>query len=226
MIVPLLKGCYPYFSLIAIAVIIWRIRTKRWTAPETLVALALVLHIFLEFMQMLVGDGKFEMHRRYLLPVAPLFFIWTAYGIIELYQKFLLRKHKKMVIEGVLILVIFCLYDGIRPSLRHRFSKKKAIETQVSFLAGTWIRSDYDGPAQNSAIQHPDMYHSPFLPTVQSPFPAVAFVCGGRAEPSPFCDPPDYWVLSEITPAPEHAEEKCRFKAGKYHFVIYKRIAP
>jgi len=224
MIIPLLKGCYPYFSLIAIAVIVCRIRAKCWTPQETIAAAALLLHIFVEIMQMLIGDGKIEMHRRYLLPVAPLFFVWTAYGLFVLYQKHQLKKLKKWCFLTMSILTVFCLYDGIRPSLRRRFSSSKRIETQASYIAGQFIRADYCGPAKESATRHPEMYHSPFLPTVQSSFPAVSFICGGRSEPSPFCDLPDYWILSESAPVPKHAEPKHRFKAVNTKFVIYKRI--
>ena len=225
MIEPLLKGCYPYFSLFAIAIIIWRIRTKRWTMQETIVALALLLHGVLEILQLWIGDGKFAMHRRYLLPVAPLFFVWTAYGMVELYQYYDLGKYKKWLFVAIAISALFLFYDGIRPSLRHRFSAKKGIEAQTARFAGEWIRADYCGPLRISAARHPEIYHSPFLPTIQSPFTSIAYACGGRAEPSPFCDPPDYWVLSETIPAPEKAKAAYRFCVDKNHFVIYKRSA-
>ena len=224
MIIPLLKGCYPYFSLFAIVIMIWRIRTKRWTGQETIVALALLLHGTLEILQLWLGDGKFAMHRRYLLPVAPLFFVWTAYGMAEIYQYYKLRKYKKCLFIVIAISILLLLFDGARPSLCHRFSAKKGIEAQAARFAGEWIRADYRGPLQNSAARHPEMYHSPFLPTVQSPFPAIAYACNGRTGPSPFCDPPDYWVLPETAPAPEKSAAEYRFSVGKNHFVVYKRI--
>ena len=223
MILQLFKGCYPYFSLIAVAVMVWRIKNKCWTAAETTVACALFLHILLEYVQLFAGDGKLDMPRRYLLPVAPLFFIWAAHGIAGIYRACPLPEHIKRAV--IVVIGIFLLYDGMKPSLQYYFSAKKQTETQINMIAGDWIKQDYRGPAHTAARRHPEMYHSPYLPTVYCRYSNLAYRCGGRIEPSPFGDLPDYWVVPENTAAPADGVKQYAFRAGKEKFLIYKRVA-
>ncbi|NMD89250.1 hypothetical protein HF882_21935, partial [Victivallis vadensis] len=85
MISAIVKGSYPYFSLLAFCVIVWRIKTGLWNRRETIVLVCFAGHLLLEILQLIVGDGKWEISRRYLLPAAPLLFGWTAYGLLILY---------------------------------------------------------------------------------------------------------------------------------------------
>lgn len=91
MICAIIKGCYPYFSILAFCVIVWRIKAGLWNRRETIVLVCFAGHLLLEILQLIVGDGKWEISRRYLLPAAPLLFGWTAYGLRVLYLQYRFR---------------------------------------------------------------------------------------------------------------------------------------
>ena len=63
MISAIVKGCYPYFSILAFCVIAWRIKTGLWNRRETIVLVCFAGHLLLEILQLIVGDGKWEISR-------------------------------------------------------------------------------------------------------------------------------------------------------------------
>jgi len=198
-----MKGCYPYFSVIAVIVIYLRMKNRKWTAAETIVLLAIAVHILLESIQIIIGDGKFYMSRRYLLPAAPLFFIWTAKGLKEVHEKYCNSMPRK-ILAGIFVsaMVSFLIFDGIKPCVKNRFFKKKHAEDIIIQMAGDYIKNDYAGQPFLNTQKNAYMYHSPYLPTIYSQYPYLGTYSGGRSEPSSFGDEPDYWVLKESEPVP------------------------
>lgn len=226
MTIAIFKGCYPYFSLFAVCVIIWRIRTGLWNRRETIVLGCFAAHLLLEVLQIIIGDGKWEMPRRYLLPAAPLLFCWTAYGLRELYRKYRARIPAWGIWCSVFAAITLLLYDGMAPTLKDYYSKRKKGVTKVIAVAAPWIQREYSGKKQDAPPRHRPVYRSPYRPVVKSDFPALGFLAGGRSEPSPFNDAPDFWVLSKTTLSPADGVFCCEFTADDFAYVIYRRSKP
>ena len=222
MIIAVFKGCYPYFSLLAICVIIWRIKLKLWSRQETIVLTCFTTHLLLEILQVIIGDGKWEISRRYLLPAAPLLFSWTAYGIWILYQKYCLHLPRWNVWGGIILMAILSLYDGLLPSLKNYYSKRKCGEAGVIATAAPWIKLHHSGKKQDFPQRHLLLYRSPYRPVVKSNFPALGFFAGGRSEPSPFRESPDFWVLPTTLPPPQGYKSCYKFTVGVFSYTIYQ----
>ena len=221
MIFQIIRGCYPLFAVIAVGIMIRRIRNRTWRRQDSVVLAAFAGHILLECLQLLAGDGKFDLPRRYLLPVAPLLFVWAAQGVSEIFKAWQTAKVLKYAVA--FFAVMFLIYDGMKPSLKHYLPGKKGTEAQICTIAGKWIREDYQGQKQTAAVRHGYMYHSPYLPTVYCRYQNLSYSSGGRVEPSPFCDLPDYWVVAESEMLPADGVVRYEFRAGKEKFLICKR---
>lgn len=226
MIVTVFKGCYPYFSLLAFFVIIWRIRTGLWNRRETVVLACFLGHLLLEILQLAVGDGKWDFSRRYLLPTAPLLFAWTAYGLWSLYRKYRMKIPMWSLWSVAVLLIVCLLYDGLAPSLKNYYSKRKKGAAKVIAVAVPWIKAHDSGLPPDTPPRHLQMYRSPYRPVVKSDFPALGFLAGGRSEPSPFEDIPDFWVLVSTLPVPEGSEKCHEFSVGMAEYIIYRRRTP
>ena len=70
------------------------------------------------------------------------------------------------------------------------------------------------------------IYHSPYRPVVWSEFPSIGFRAGGRSEPSPFGEIPDYWVLRAGDPPPSGAYRLAEIDARGFSYIIYKKTDP
>ena len=55
-------------------------------------------------------------------------------------------------------------------------------------------------------------------------FPYAAFAAGGRHEPSPFLDKPDFWVLRIEEPPPADAVKIADVDTGGARYAIYQAI--
>ena len=220
------NALYPYFTLAALVVILLRIRFKLWTKGETFLLFCVIFHTAGEILQIVLGDGKWDLPRRYLQPAAPLLFVWTAYGLFMLWKhfikKFRLLRAGAVLVSVVLVLLLF--YDGMVPSLRKRHRHGKGNRIRIAEKAAPVIRNRYKGPKKDRLIRNKLVYRSPYLPVVYCRESPVAFFAGGRGEPSEFGEKPDYWVLSAAEAAPENAREIARFTAGKTPYVIYEAL--
>ena len=122
MICAIIKGCYPYFSILAFCVIVWRIKAGLWNRRETIVLVCFAGHLLLEILQLIVGDGKWEISRRYLLPAAPLLFGWTAYGLRVLYLQYRFRIPAWCLWSAGCLALAILFFDGMAPSLKNYYS--------------------------------------------------------------------------------------------------------
>mgnify|MGYP001226798993 CR=1 FL=1 len=222
------KGMYPYFGVAALAVILWRIVTGRWTKAETMILICLLFHTVGQIVQVAVGDGKLDMSRRYFLPAAPLLFVWTAYGVDLITWRY--RRtfciHRKYLIAVVVMLVILLFYDGFAPTLKGIYSERKRGEAVLVEKAVIVIQNDYHGVWRDNSPVDKLIYHSPYRPVVWSEFPSIGFRAGGRSEPSPFGDIPDYWVLRAGVPPPSGAYRLAEIDAQGFSYIIYKKTNP
>ena len=143
MISVIVKGCYPYFSILAFCVIVWRIKAGLWNRRETIVLVCFAGHLLLEILQLIVGDGKWEISRRYLLPAAPLLFGWTAYGLRVLYLQYRFRIPAWCLWSAGCLALAILFFDGMAPSLKNYYSRRKHGELEVIAQAVPAIRANY-----------------------------------------------------------------------------------
>ena len=220
------KALYPYFTILALVVILLRIRFKFWTKGETFLLCCVLFHTAGEILQIILGDGKWDLPRRYLQPVTPLLFVWTAYGVYMVWEhvlrKFRFLRTAALTVSGALVLLL--LYDGMVPSLRKMYRHGKGDRIRIAEKAAPVIKEHYKGPEKDRLIRNKLVYRSPYLPVVYCKESPVAFFAGGRGEPSEFGEKPDYWVLSAREAAPENAREIARFTAGASAYVIYEAL--
>ena len=220
----ILNGAYPIFFVVALPVIIWRMHMKYWTRQETLLLTFALVHTIGEILQVLLGDGKFDFSSRYLLPVAPIFFIWTGYGVVQ--GVTFLRKYLSLLIIVSLFVLgsLALVYDGVAHSLKKIYGSKQA-RTQVAETAGILIQNHYKGPQQDRPPVHRTMYRSPYLPVVWCKYHATALFAGGRAEPSPFEETAHYYVLSAEEKQQKLGQYDAKiadFTVGDKHYEIFK----
>ena len=68
------------------------------------------------------------------------------------------------------------------------------------------------------------MYRSPYRPVVFCQFPYVAVAAGGRPEPSPFLDRPDFWVLPAGDGPPAEAVKIAEIDTGNGRYAVYQAV--
>lgn len=174
MISAVFKGFYPYFLPLVIGGIVLRIMRKEWTKKETVLLLLLVVHTALISFQIISCGGDFS--RRYFLPCAPLAFGWAGYALFHLLQRF-------KFLYGVLpVVILFLLFDGLRPSLEHHWKKRKREEFSVIKEMAPVIQKDWNN---KHLYFQPGIwwygYRSPKRPIVQCEnFPFLGYASGGR----------------------------------------------
>ena len=224
--VTILQGGYPYFSVIALVVMIMRIRRKLWTRAETLLLVCVLLHATGEILQIVIGDAKSDLPRRYLLPVAPLLFAWTAYGLCRLWRSCRNWPMRTVLVAAAAELGAVLIYDGMLPTIKNRRPEyQKSERTRLVIEAARIIRKNYRGISEERPPVHKLMYRSPYRPVVFGKFPYAAFAAGGRAEPSPFLDKPDFWVLRIEEPPPADAVKIADVDTGGARYAIYQAVA-
>lgn len=81
------------------------------------------------------------------------------------------------------------------------------------------LRRTCNGSGSRSST---DLSFAP-APVVWSEFPAVAFFAGGRSEPSPFCDTPDFWILRPNEPEPP-ARKLLEMNANGFCYILYQAV--
>jgi len=174
MILAVFKGFYPYFLPLVIYGIVLRIMHKEWTQKETVILLLLFIHAVLIFAQIIICRGDFS--RRYFLPCAPLAFGWAGYALLQLFQKF-------RVLYGVLsVVLLFLVFDGLRPSLEHHWKRRKKEEYHIMEEMSSVIQKDWN---KKHLYFRPGIwwygYRSPKRPIVQcEDFPFLGYASGGR----------------------------------------------
>lgn len=196
-----LKGFYPPFAILAVLGIFLRIRKRQWTGEETVVLSLLLLHFLLLVLQIRIADHCFYISRRYLLPVAPLEFGWSAFGAYAIYSA--LYIHLKWVrhpaFPTVLLVVsglLLYLHGGSR-ILKSYTSKSKSLEREVLLQISNKIRDDYKGPSRfRRGSTDLENYRTNLRPTVYSEWEQLGILSGGQ---SLFADDPD-WQSGRIQP--------------------------
>lgn len=212
MIISLIKGFYPYFTIIAVIGIGLRIKNKEWSMPETILISLWLGHNLLTIFQVGCFGDEWNFSRRYLLPSAPLVFGWAAYAISKV--------RKKEIIYFIMGLgLCFLVWDAIRPGLNHFWKKSKQEERLIIKAFAPVIKKNWNKDNFYCPELWWDEYRSPKRPLVQcDDSPAVGYYSGGRHI---FADSterilPDYILSTCLSEVPGYSEimrqninEKC-----------------
>jgi len=181
----LFKGFYPYFFLFALPVIVMRIYRRDWKVEESILLAVLMGHAFLIVMQILIFDKSLYVSRRYLIPVAPVAFGWSAIGMLGLWgwlcskipvlEK---RAAAPMVFAGCAIAL---LADSAGPMIKDYTSCKKNTERKATIQIAEFIRNDFGGQAERINRELICLaYRSNRRPLILGDLPVVGYCAGGQ----------------------------------------------
>lgn len=203
----LLNGFFPLYAVIALPVIVFRIRRRRWQPEETLLLAAVLGHALLLCLQILLFDRYLYVSRRYLLPVSGLFFIWTAVGLLTfagwLRRRLTPRTARRTIAVGYTILLVGLYADALLPQWKQRVDPKHCLHRQAVLTLAAWIRDDYRGPQRNDCGSF-DLrcYRSNRRPLVTGPaLPELGYLAGGEAVET-FSPNADYQIDEEPADRP------------------------
>ena len=184
-LVSVCKGVYPVFFLFAAAGIVLRIRERKWTAFDTLLAGAFTVYEVLTALLPWCFYGTLTISRRCLLIGAPLYFPFAAMGFFALWKYARRRAAWKYCASVLLVLLVSgTLWSLYSPVVREYTSEKKALERKLSFAASAWIRQDWNGRRTLPLTQMKcDEYQSGKRPLVESEFQRIGYLCGGQQLP-------------------------------------------
>jgi 4-amino-4-deoxy-L-arabinose transferase-like glycosyltransferase len=180
-----IKGFYPYFFLLAIPVIFMRIRRKKWHQEETILLTAVIAHAVLLVAQIAIFDHKLYVSRRYLLPVAPLAFGWSAICIMWVWE-YLNKKipryaNSKSAIAAITLIAALLYFDGAIPVIKNFINYKKIRKRQATLAIVAWIKNDYTGERHYTPIKVWNTYYSNQRPLVISNnLKVVGYMAGGQ----------------------------------------------
>lgn len=181
----LFKGFYPYFFLFAVPVIVMRIYRRDWKVEESILLAILLGHAFLIVIQIIIFDNCLYVSRRYLIPVAPVAFGWSAIGMLVIWgwlrskipvlEK---RAAAPLVFAGCAIAL---LADSAGPVIKDYTSCKKNTERMATIQVAELIRKDFGGRAEriNRGLVY-FTYRSNRSPLIISDLPVVGYWSGGQ----------------------------------------------
>ena len=156
--VSFLKGIYPYFNLPAVAVMIYLYKTRQWCKAYTLLLVVYAAANLLILLQIFIADQTLVVSRRYLLPLAPVLFIFTAL-FWELSISKLPAYWQKILLFALAGLLIF---DAYRPALKDYTSRRRREKnTEIRAMAQV-INRQLSG--QSCRIVPAPWYYEPRFP--------------------------------------------------------------
>ena len=188
-------GTFPYYSLVAVAVIAYRIRAGLWKEKETLL-LVLFLFFYLGLIvQILALDNVADVSRRYLIPFAPLLFGFTAWGVVRFYDR-LGRPLLFSVLAFPLIALL--VWDSTIPVSKEYHSGWRVAENASIESVSAFIKADYKGEKNRGAL--PVWWYEPRFasrPILKGAPNQLTYKVGGANWIEYFPDDPvDYLILS------------------------------
>jgi len=223
-----IQGTYLYCSIPAALVIIYRIHRKLWTPAETVLLTIFFMHMLLQFGQAVMGGKTLYISRRYLLPCAPLLFGWAAWGIRELYTRFVSHRGRRWRV-GFLVVVSLCtlalIGDAMGPTIKRYTSKKKIRERKVTAAAVDWIVADCKqrgkvDKRRNVVVNNSRRYLYRRRPWVGGKWSAIGYWSGG-CHYSGKVSRCDYVVLPQKARPPRRLKLKYRFDIHGENYCIY-----
>lgn len=205
----LFKGFYPYFFLLAVPVIVMRIYRREWKTEESILLAVLLGHAFLIVMQIIIFDKYLYISRRYLLPVAPIAFGWSAIGVLVLWgwmrSKMPLLNYRVAAPAVFAACAITLLADSAMPVIKVYTSRNQSTERQATLVMAEFIKKDFDnsGARINRELDC-FSYRSNRRPLIISDLNVIGYCSGGQnidredADVKSGSINPDYIVESNV----------------------------
>jgi 4-amino-4-deoxy-L-arabinose transferase-like glycosyltransferase len=226
----LIKGFYPYFFLMAIPVIFLRIHYKKWQKEETILLIAVMGHALLLIAQIAIFDHKLYVSRRYLLPVSPLAFGWSAIFIIWIWtylNKLVPRYANRYTAWIIASLLAALLYlDGAVPAIKNYTNRQKKRERRATMALAAWIKNDYQGERTINRTKVWKSYLSNQRPLVISPELRVLGYMTGGQNLLKSNNIPDYVIIkttsNNISTSIINAEQGKTFKFDEQRYTIWR----
>ncbi len=131
----LIEGLIPLSLVFALPLIFLRIRDRKWTFWETVVAAAVGFHVFM-LVVMVLGTGGTMISKRYVISVTPLTFGWTAMGVAAA-LRWVRKRNVKVMWILVVLFILICLRDGWSRVRRNYTSRKDSNRKFIA--AGKWV---------------------------------------------------------------------------------------
>ena len=221
--------------LIAVAAVVWRLATKRFTAAEWILLVIGALTYLVLAGQMLGcwGLKYYEPpEMRYWIQAGVLWLGWTAWGLLEVSRLVAERWWKPARFLLPLVVAVFAAIDFAMLVKPHVPGSRRWAAVVACDWAAKVIRADYKGPARDAESVYSDVeYHEAKRPVVRAHTGRLAYLLNGReGSPSKFgaIDLPDY-VFDEChkVKLPEGAKYEFmqRFVApGRKPFELYRRV--
>ena len=219
--------------LIAAAAVAWRIKTKRFTAPEGVLLSVGILTYLVLAGQILVcwGLKKFEPpEMRYWIQAGVLWLGWTAWGLSEA-SRALARKWCPAKFLLPLVVAVLVAIDVAMLVKPHVPGSRRNAYLRACDWAEEKIRADYRGPAKDAEWVYGNVeYHDVKRPAITAHTDLLSYRLNGRhANPKKFgaMDLPDY-VFDEDKkiklPKGARYELMDRVSFGKRSFSLYRRV--
>lgn len=216
----------------ALLAVIGRIRRREFSREEGVIAAVVVGHAVLVAAQILVHDRYLFLSTRYLTPVAPLAFGWSALFGIRAWEELTRWRPQwftPAVLRGILaFLVLAFTAAAAGPVIKEHTSKKKSALYRGNVELAGWIAADYRGPRYFEPELDPFEYFSRKLPQVVVPrrFVQTGYLAGGSS-----CrfarGGGDYVLLEKGEPAPAAAPGIwCGSSAATGTTISYGKNAP
>ena len=188
-------GTFPYYSLVALAVIAYRIRAGLWKGKETLLLVMFLFFYLGLIVQILTFDHPEDVSRRYLIPFAPLLFGFTAWGVVRFYDRL-----KRPLLFSVLAFfpIALLVWDITIPVSKEYCSAWRVAENASIESVSDFIKADYKGEKNRDAL--PVWWYEPRFssrPILKGAPPQLTCKVGGANWSEYFPDDPvDYLILS------------------------------
>lgn len=226
------EGLFLPYALVAWAVIGVRLFAGQFRRVEWLLLALLVGHHALEVAQLVVGDGALRhLPDRYFGPVAPLLWVWTAYGLVWLWRwradgwRWLARA----VVVGLVVEVAG--YELVA-RLSREYRRGSARDAMVAAEAmAPLIRADYQGPARHERFPYVTReYYTARRPAVLSAYAAAAWAVRGQGALADFHYPlPEDYIATRVDAhfrAPPAARYRLvgEVRGTRYPWRLYRRI--
>lgn len=213
-------------ALFSIAVILWRLKWRRASRAEVLLAGLVLMNFLVVFAQEKFGGVHPFPEARYYNQTYLLLYPWGIWGVLQLMSK--VKRINARICLGV-VFGVFAIYDGVMLIKAHLpVGRRSAYEASIQWALPK-IAADWQGPKRDElSVMNGKDYHTPYRPVVAAHSARLPYLLGGRD--SIFWayekeDVADYWFsdIRRDEPPAKGYDLMDEFKQGKYTFQLYRR---
>ena len=216
----ILEGMYPLFGVIALVVIVGRLRRRLLSPGEFFLLFWIIFHLLL--FVFLWAQGVL-VSKRYIIHAIPLYFGWTAIGLINLTQYTQDRlgaNGKRILLSCFAVAVLINIWNGNKRALR-RFKEKYQVESnRVQEISG-WLRTTGRDmvPSTVRPLKSTTMnYHNGRIPIIVTTDNNIIYSSKCDSTKLPVNEPSDEYQMRKLDLDEEELRTICDRK--RIHFFI------